>query len=318
MRFFKTIFLLVFALVALSYLGGDLKDVFNSALNTAENYIPAQVSSSTVAGDIATTSEMQSAISSGSNKPSEPVNPSPEASAPSPLVNNNPPVSGDSGALSSAGVLKYTNDARLSNGLPALSLNAKLSTAAETKALDMLAKTYFEHISPSGVGPADIVKGAGYEYLSIGENLAMGIFKGDSDLVDAWMASPGHRANILGKHFTEIGVAVKKGMYQGQEVWMAVQEFGTPASLCNKPDQSLADQISNLSTELNTLKINLDNLRAQINATDRNDPKYNSLVSSYNNMVNEYNSEASVAQNLSNTYNQDVKTYNICLTSYTN
>ena len=55
-----------------------------------------------------------------------------------------------------------------------------------------------------------MAKKAGYEYISVGENLAMGNFKNDGDLVEAWMNSPGHRANILSFKYKELGVAVIK------------------------------------------------------------------------------------------------------------
>src|SRR6185369_15716694 len=118
------------------------------------------------------------------------------------------------------------------SGLPALKENALLDKAAKKKLDDMFAQQYFEHINPQGKGPSDLAKSVGYDYIAIGENLALGNFKNDAELVQAWMDSPGHRANILNKQYTEIGVAVGQGTYEGKKTWLAVQEFGRPTSSC--------------------------------------------------------------------------------------
>ena len=69
---------------------------------------------------------------------------------------------------------------------------------------------------------------AGYDFSSAGENLAVN-FSDSKDVIDAWMNSPEHRANILSNKFTEIGVATAMGTYEGSQVVFVVQEFGTPA-----------------------------------------------------------------------------------------
>jgi len=107
--------------------------------------------------------------------------------------------------LTVKGVIDNTNKQRALNGdLPVLKENFKLNFSAEKKLQDMFVKQYFEHNSPEGIGVGDLGLQAGYEYIIIGENLALGNFKDDASLVDAWMASPGHRANILNKKYTEI------------------------------------------------------------------------------------------------------------------
>jgi len=118
---------------------------------------------------------------------------------------------------------------------------------------DIFEKQYFAHISPEGLGPSDLAEKSGYEYIMIAENLALGNFKDDNTLVNAWMDSPGHRANILNNRYTEIGVAVGKGFFSesnennkeeiATEVWIAVQEFGLPLSSCPKPEESLLNTI---------------------------------------------------------------------------
>jgi uncharacterized protein YkwD len=71
----------------------------------------------------------------------------------------------------------------------------------------MLDKHYFSHVSPDGVAPWNRVDQRGYYYREVGENLALGYRSADS-VVDGWMHSPGHRANVLGARFREVGVAV--------------------------------------------------------------------------------------------------------------
>ena len=68
---------------------------------------------------------------------------------------------------------------------------------------------------------------AGYNYVYAGENLAKD-FGNTSRLMDAWMASPTHRENIVSSKYSEIGLAVVPGTLQGQETVLVVQFFGAP------------------------------------------------------------------------------------------
>ena len=87
-------------------------------------------------------------------------------------------------------------------------------------------------------------------------------------------------------HYTEIGVAVGKGIYQGQTTWIAVQIFGKPSSACPSPDADLKSSINSGEDRLNQMAIDLSNDDAAINAAD---PKYgsayNAQVANYNNLV---------------------------------
>lgn len=150
-------------------------------------------------------------------------------------------------------VISITNDYRRQNGLTDLTLNSLLTTAANTKSKDMIDNQYFEHISPSGVTPSQLVTVSGYQFRSTGENLAMGDFTNEKELVDAWMASPGHRANILNKDYTEIGVDASLGNFEARETWFSVQEFGRPAPDCILPNKDLLAQINTLKTQYETL-----------------------------------------------------------------
>jgi hypothetical protein len=137
-----------------------------------------------------------------------------------------PTVLGISANISIQDLLSQTNQKRQENGQAPLVLNAQLSQAAEMKADDMLAKNYWAHISPDGMTPWVFIKNAGYDYLYAGENLARG-FTTAPDTVNAWMASPTHRENLLSPNFKEIGFAVKTGTLTGAETILVVQEFGS-------------------------------------------------------------------------------------------
>ncbi len=91
----------------------------------------------------------------------------------------------------------------------------------------MSTKGYFAHTSPEGITPWYWFTQAGYHFVFAGENLAID-FTESQDVENAWLNSPAHRANILDSRFTEIGIAVKDGIYQGQPTTYVVQMFGKP------------------------------------------------------------------------------------------
>lgn len=128
--------------------------------------------------------------------------------------------------ISTQELLNFTNQKRTENGLQALSNNSQLAEAASKKADDMFAKNYWAHNSPDGTTPWVFIKQSGYSYVYAGENLARG-FSSASDVVNAWMASPTHRANILSSNFKDVGFAVKSGVLNGEQTFLVVQEFGS-------------------------------------------------------------------------------------------
>lgn len=209
--------------------------------------------------------------------------------------------------LTSSGVIAWTNAARRSNGLAAFKENAKLNAAAEAKVKDMLAKQYFAHEGPEGWGPAHWVEESGYAYIMIGENLALGNFADDKALVDAWMGSPGHRANILHPRFTEIGAAVARGTFEGKITWLAVQEFGLPRSACPTTDTALRSRIDANQAELSVMKTELDRRRAEL------ERKNNQKVDEYNALVAEFNALIEETRRLVATYNAQVEATNKCV-----
>lgn len=122
---------------------------------------------------------------------------------------------------------QLTNEQRAKLNLPALSYNDKLATAAEKKAADMFAKNYWAHFGPDGTTPWNFILGAGYKYEFAGENLAKN-FLFSQGVVDAWMASPTHRENIVRKDYSDVGYAVLNGTLNGEPTTLVVQMFGKP------------------------------------------------------------------------------------------
>lgn len=124
---------------------------------------------------------------------------------------------------------QLTNEDRNKASLSELTTNPVLEEVARLKAEDMAAHGYFAHNSPTGVTPWHWFAKAGYEYDYAGENLAIN-FSDSKDVVEAWMNSPTHRANILNNNYTEIGIATARGTYEGKEAVWVVQSFGKPKS----------------------------------------------------------------------------------------
>lgn len=121
----------------------------------------------------------------------------------------NPPTNSPTGPSASnplvQGVLTLTNAARQAAGLAPLQLDTTLSTVARGHSQNMAIGDFFGHVDPSGNRNSDRVRAANYGYRSIAENIAAG-FSTAEGVVNAWLESPGHRANILNPGLTEIGI----------------------------------------------------------------------------------------------------------------
>lgn len=146
-------------------------------------------------------------------------------------TNNNTTTKPDSNTGNSATLGTYeqqvvdlVNQERAAAGLSALKVNSELSAVAEKKAEDMAVNNYFSHTSPTYGSPFDMMKQFGISYTAAGENIAMGQ-KTPADVMNGWMNSEGHRANILNTSYTEIGVGYVTNS-NGTGYW--VQEFIRP------------------------------------------------------------------------------------------
>ena len=98
---------------------------------------------------------------------------------------------------------------RSKRGLSELSFNTELSNVATLKSQDMINKNYFDHTSPTYGSPFDMMKQFNISYRTAGENIAKGQ-RTPAEVVNSWMNSSGHRANILNANFTDIGIGVAK------------------------------------------------------------------------------------------------------------
>ena len=121
-------------------------------------------------------------------------------------------------------VVALTNRRRAEHGLGPLAWADRLAAAAQAHNEDMVRRGFFAHESPDGRSVADRVRAAGYDYRVVAENLAAGQ-RTPEEVVQGWMDSPGHRANLLHPDVREIGVAFAEGGAYGT-TW--TQVFGTP------------------------------------------------------------------------------------------
>ncbi|PAQ13435.1 sporulation protein [Bacillaceae bacterium SAOS 7] len=150
-------------------------------------------------------------------KPTPTPQPKPEVK---PTPEQKPAVDPNASALKAfeQQVVTLTNKERAKVGLPALQIDNQLSKVARKKSEDMLANNYFSHTSPTYGSPFDMMKQFGITYQAAGENIAKGQ-RTPEEVVKAWMNSPGHKANILSKDFTYIGV----GYVENGSIW--TQQF---------------------------------------------------------------------------------------------
>ncbi len=140
-------------------------------------------------------------------------------------------------AIFAAVLIDQTNQVRQTDSLSTLRTNPLLENAARMKAEDMAAKGYFAHNAPDGKTPWYWFDIAGYDYAAAGENLAVN-FTDSKDVTEAWMRSPGHRANIMSGNYTEIGVATAAGTYKGKPAIFVVQAFGRPSIIARQIEQT--------------------------------------------------------------------------------
>lgn len=137
-------------------------------------------------------------------------------------------VLGDTTGVSANDLLVRTNSEREKSGVGKLTVDPKLSQAAELKAQDMLKQQYWAHTAPNGATPWQWFEKAGYEYNYAGENLAKN-FQSANAVVSAWLSSEEHRANVLGSQYSDVGFAVAKGTLAGKPTTLVVALYGSPA-----------------------------------------------------------------------------------------
>lgn len=124
-----------------------------------------------------------------------------------------------SGSMTSQ-VVTLVNKERASNGLQSLASDSQLAKLAQMKAEDMAKNGYFSHISPTYGSAFDMMKTYGVSYKTAGENIAKGQ-KTAQSVMNGWMNSSGHRANILKYDYTKIGVGYAKAS-DGTTYWVQI------------------------------------------------------------------------------------------------
>jgi uncharacterized protein YkwD len=306
MRIAINIFLIIFVVATVYTLRGDIVPALTKIQNFAQDTVVR------VLGD-KKAAELDNSVKNTVSGILDSVEES--IIAPGPLKSSQGGKLGDSQNVNNSDIVYWTNKARKDNGaLRALTPNVVLNEMAMKKVNDMFTKQYFEHESPSGVTVSNLAKETGYAYILIGENLALGTFGTSQAIVTAWMQSPGHRANILNGKYIEIGVAAKKGTYDGREVWIAVQHFGLPQSVCPAIDHKLKAQIDINQAQIAALKTQIDDRKMQIDKSDQSITyEYNNLVDGYNAFVREYNALVASTKIQIATYNEQINSYNTCV-----
>ena len=154
--------------------------------------------------------------------------------------------------LSKEMIIQLINEARAEQNAPPLEVNSVLDNAASLKANHMIANEYFAHESPSGITPWYWFQKAGYDYQAAGENLAIG-FIDSEEVYGAWYDSLSHRANILNPKYTETGLAIVKGVFEGRETYVLVQTFALPqVKLTSAPETAAEEAVPPLEEEQET------------------------------------------------------------------
>ncbi|MET9883805.1 CAP domain-containing protein [Streptomyces sp. NPDC006430] len=148
-------------------------------------------------------------------KPAQPPVATKKPQAPQPSTTTAPPASG-----AVAAVLALVNQERAAAGCSAVSLNAKLTKAAQDHSADMASHSNMSHTGSDGSDPGTRITRAGYAWTTYGENVAYG-YSTPEKVMEGWMNSQGHRENILNCSFKEIGI----GLAQPGNYW--TQDFGT-------------------------------------------------------------------------------------------
>jgi uncharacterized protein YkwD len=130
-------------------------------------------------------------------------------------------------AQARAAMLVRVNAERAAAGRPPLVLDDRLNAAAQRHAEDMLLRSYYNHFSPEGTTPADRVRKNGYAPHITAENIARGPFTVD-EVMDDWMLSREHRANLLHPAFRDFGAGIAVGRNSVGYTVLWVQDFAAP------------------------------------------------------------------------------------------
>jgi uncharacterized protein YkwD len=215
--------------------------------------------------------------------------------------------------ISNEVIIYWTNAQRNEDNLPALIENTELSKIAEIRVNDMFSNSYFQHISPTGDSVSKIADRSGVGYIVIGENIALGNFESSKALVDAWMNSEVHRANILNKNYTQIGVSSIDGMYEGRNVTISAQVFDKPLSDCPVVSKDIKNQIDSYILIKDNLKADINKIELALQDKNLSTLEYNSKIQQFNSTIAIYNNIILKIKELVSIYNKAVEKFNSCI-----
>lgn len=141
-------------------------------------------------------------------------------------------VLGDHTGVVASALLDDTNAQRTADKETPLLANSQLTAAATAKAQDMVKRNYWSHVTPDGTQPWAFIAQSGYQYRAAGENLAYG-FADANDVVNGWMHSAEHRANILDSGFQDVGFGIASSNdFKGNgPTTVVVALYGTPGTV---------------------------------------------------------------------------------------
>ena len=132
--------------------------------------------------------------------------------------------------LDPATIIAHSNDKRAAFKRMPLVANDTLMAAAQAKAEAMAKQQEFAHTLSDGTTSWSLIDPTEYQYLAAGENLAIH-YGSETDMVDAWYASPTHKRNLLDHRYRDIGIGIAYGEYEGYEGAYVVQLFGQPQAV---------------------------------------------------------------------------------------
>ena len=158
-------------------------------------------------------------------------------------------------------IIDLTNQERMKYNLLELSANPALTQAAQQKAEAIFASQQFSH-NFGAKKFSQWIKEQGYQYAIVGENLAIN-FTASEPLLNAWLASPTHKKNILHQDYREIGVAVKTADWRGEQATLVVELFGAPAVLSEQIVPGTLKPQNEANTSLNPAQLITPNLAEQ-------------------------------------------------------
>lgn len=213
-------------------------------------------------------------------------------------------------------IIWYTNYERVKNNLDPLSTSDSLINSAREKNGDMVTHQYFNHVRDGSppVGFDTFIDAQNYEFIKIGENLAMGDFSTSAEVVTAWMKSSSHRKNILDPIYHNIGVHIRKGTIDGRMVTLITQHFGDPRSSCPTVNTETKKAIDTLRSRITELQNTINEEQKGVTQfTSIFDPRFDALVENYNKLISVYNQSIKAMGELVNDYNKQVQQYDRCI-----